>query len=192
MSKSQREIDREVRNLEKGEKKLEKDIRAQAKAGRTANARVLAKDLVRVRAQTGKLHQTKTQMNSIGMKVESIKYQGTMMDAMKKGSEVMGAMNAQMNPMEAQAMAQKFAAESEKASMMSETFDEMFDSMMDDDEEQETDALVDQIFTELALDGTKDLNVVQGGKVVQQVEVAPEPEPEAVDSLQARLKALQT
>merc|ERR1711998_66918 len=185
------EIDREVRNLEKGEKKLEKDIRAQAKAGRTANARVLAKDLVRVRAQTGKLHQTKTQMNSIGMKVESIKYQGTMMDAMKKGSEVMGAMNAQMNPMEAQAMAQKFAAEREKASMMSETFDEMFDSMMDDDEEQETDALVDQIFTELALDGTKDLNVVQGGKVVQ-VEVAPEPEPEAVDSLQARLKALQT
>merc|ERR1711907_619999 len=155
--KSQREIDREMRKMEKEEKKLLADIKKTATAGNTGAAKHLAKQLVQTRNAMGKLRGTSSQLGSIGMKASSMQTNHIMVDAMKSSTNVMAAMNKQMNPMETQAMAQKFAVENDKMQIQSDLFDDMFDSMMDEDEEAEGDELVDQVLAEIGLNATSGL-----------------------------------
>lgn len=53
LKKASRETDRERSNLERQEKKLMADIKKEAKAGQHDKAKIMAKDLVRMRARSG-------------------------------------------------------------------------------------------------------------------------------------------
>jgi len=181
--KSQRAIDREMRNLEKQEKTLLANIKKNATAGNTSAAKTLAKELVRTRGTMGKLQQTSGRLGSIGMQASSMNATMAMTNAMKSGTEVMAAMNKQMNPMEQQAMAQRFAIENDKAQMMSDQFDELFDSMMDSDEDAEADEMVNSVLDEIGISATAGMQVAPQGKV------AAEPEPAEADPAEADLEA---
>jgi len=187
--KSQREIDREMRGLEKQEKTLLANIKKHASAGNNAAAKTLAKELVRTRGTKGKLQQTSSQLGSIGMRASDMASTMAMTNAMKSGTEVMSAMNKQMNPMEQQAMAMRFAMENDKAQMMSEQFDDMFDSMMESDEDEQAEEMINSVLDEIGLTATGDLQVVPT-KVPQAAdqEVAA---PDSVDvDLEARMAKL--
>jgi len=181
--KSQREIDREMRNLEKQEKTLLANIKKNATAGNTSAAKTLAKELVRTRGTMGKLQQASGRLGSIGMQASSMNATMAMTNAIKSGTEVMSAMNKQMDPMEQQAMAQRFAIENDKSQMMSDQFDEMFDSMMDSDEDAEADDMVNSVLDEIGISATAGMQVAPQGKV------AAEPEPAEADPGEADLEA---
>merc|ERR1711871_853233 len=136
----QREIDREMRNLEKGEKKLMADIKKAAQKGDNANAKQLAKQLVRTRGTMGKLRQTSGQLGAIGNRAGSMNATMAMTSALESGTKVMGEMNKQMDPIAQQKLAQQFAVENDKAQMQDEMFSDLFDSMMEEGEEEEGDA----------------------------------------------------
>jgi len=185
--RSQREIEREMRNLDKQEKKLLADIKKNATAGQNAAAKTLAKELVRTRATKAKLQSTSTQLGSISMRASEMNSTMAITNAMSKGTEAMAAMNKQMNPIEQQAMAQRFAMENDKANMISEQFDEVFDSMMESDEDEDAESMVNAVLDEIGIAQTGSLQVAPTGKVAAPVEEAPEP----VDSdLEARMAKL--
>merc|ERR1711871_1488761 len=77
--KSQREVDREMKNLEKQEKTLLANIKKNANAGNTGVAKTLAKELVRTRNTMGKLQQTNSQLGSIGMRASAMNANMAMM-----------------------------------------------------------------------------------------------------------------
>jgi len=168
--KSQRQIDREIRNLEKQEKKLLADIKKNAQAGHTGAAKTLAKELVRTRATQGKLQATNTQLGSISMRASEMNSTMAISNAMSKGTEAMAAMNSQMDPIEQQKMAQRFAIENDKTAMMSEQFDDLFESMMDSDEDADAEQMVNAVLDEIGIAATSDLKTAPKGAVAAPIE----------------------
>lgn len=63
------DIDREIMEMKREEAKLIKEIKATAKTGNEAATRVLAKSLVRVRAQVTKLQASKAQLQGVSTQI---------------------------------------------------------------------------------------------------------------------------
>lgn len=193
LKSGERTMDREVRDLEKQEKKLEIEIKAEAKKGNKQSATILAKQLVKMRQQKTRLLVGKTQMKGIGMNLTAMNAQVTVANTMKTAGQAMQSMNAAVDPVALQRTMAQFAAESEKFSMTQEMMDDTLDSMFDDEDEEETDGIVDSIFTELGLETLGQLGTVGVGSGTLTAEPAaaePAIASGADDALMARLAAL--
>lgn len=162
LKKGERSMDREMRDMEKEERKLIAEIKMHAKKGDKGSATILAKNLVRMRQQKQKLLMSKTTMRGIGMQATTMNASATMAKAMGTASKAMGSMNAAIDPMKLQATMQQFATEQEKFGVTSEMMDDTLDSMFEDDDE-EVDGVVDQVFTELGLEDAAGLSTVAAG-----------------------------
>jgi division protein CdvB (Snf7/Vps24/ESCRT-III family) len=185
-------MDREVRELEKQEKKLTIEIKAEAKKGNKQTATILAKQMVKLRQQKTRLLVGKTQMKGIGMNLTAMNAQVTVANSMKTAGKAMQSMNAAVDPVALQRTMAQFSAESEKFSMTQEMMDDTLDSMFDDEDEEETDGVVDQVFAELGLETMGQLSTVSAGTTALDATPAAEPavSTAADDALMARLAAL--
>ncbi|KAF8931563.1 Charged multivesicular body protein 2A [Haplosporangium bisporale] len=152
LSKAQRELDRERMKLEQQEKKIIVDIKKSAKAGQMNAAKVMAKDLVRTRRYIQKFYQMKTQLQAVGLRIQGLRSNQQMAEAMKGATKAMGAMNRNMNLPQIQHIMMEFEKESEimdmKEEMMSDTIDE---AMEEEEDEEEQDAIVNQVLDEIGI-----------------------------------------
>ncbi|KAF9586299.1 ESCRT-III subunit protein did4 [Lunasporangiospora selenospora] len=152
LNKAQRELDRERTKLETQEKKLILDIKKSAKAGQMNAAKVMAKDLVRTRRYIQKFYQMKTQLQAVGLRIQGLRSNQQMAEAMKGATRAMGAMNRNMNLPQIQKIMMEFEKESEimdmKEEMMSDTIDE---AMEEEEDEAEEDAIVNQVLDEIGI-----------------------------------------
>ena len=150
--KSIREIERENIIVQNREKVIIRDIKKQAKLGKHTRARALAKDLVRGRAQTGKLEQMVSTLRSVSHKIQSIKSQNAVMKAMEGCSKTMSRMNKQMNLPDMRSTMMNFEKQSVmldmKEELMNDTMDDMFDT---ENEEFESEEIVNQVLDEIGL-----------------------------------------
>ena len=80
-----RELDRERTTLERQEKKLVVDIKKMAKSGQMDAVRIMAKDLVRTRNFIKKFILMRANIQAIALKVQTLKSQAAMANAMKGG-----------------------------------------------------------------------------------------------------------
>ncbi|CAE6399821.1 unnamed protein product, partial [Rhizoctonia solani] len=83
LAKAQRELDRERTKLEQQEKKLIMDIKKSAKAGQMNAAKVMAKDLVRTRRYVQKFYQMRTQLQAVGLRIQTLRSNQQMAEAMR-------------------------------------------------------------------------------------------------------------
>eukprot|EP00960_Hanusia_phi_P054359 762631-Hanusia_phi.AAC.3 len=163
VEKSVREIEREKTKLQTQEKKIINDIRKAAKEGQMGPVRVMAKDLVRTRAQITKFYQMKCQMQAVGLRLQTIKSTQAMTEAMKGAAKAMKGMNAKVNPIAMQRILFEFEKQSEimdskqvgRASsvmflftpcakeMMDDAIDDAFEA---DDEESQVDEVIGQVY----------------------------------------------
>lgn len=67
--KSQRDLERELLALDREEKKVALEIKKLAKAGQVSSAKVLAKEIVRIRKQREKLLGMKAQLSAVNTRV---------------------------------------------------------------------------------------------------------------------------
>merc|ERR1719473_2463405 len=152
LKKAMRELDRERASLEKQEKKVTMDIRASAKAGQNAVMRIQAKDLVRTRNHIKKMILMKSQIQTVSLSIQGMKSTNTMAQALKNVTKAMHRMNTSMNLPQITAIMQQFEKESgmmeEKQAVMDEAVD---DVMGEEEDEEETERIVDQVFAELGL-----------------------------------------
>ena len=104
--------------------------------------------------------------NSVSLKIQTLKSQNAMAQAMKGVTKAMQTMNKQMKLPEIQKIMMEFEKQTEimdmKEEMMSDVID---DAMGDEDDEEESDAIVTQVLDELGLQLTDNLAAVPGAPV---------------------------
>lgn len=138
--------------LEQQEKKIIQDIKKTAKAGQMNAAKVMAKDLVRTRRYIQKFYQMKTQLQAVSLRIQGLRSNQQMAEAMKGATTAMSAMNRNMNLPQIQRIMMEFEKESEimdmKEEMMSDTIDEAMD---EEEDEEEEEAIVNQVLDEIGI-----------------------------------------
>ncbi|KAG0006834.1 Charged multivesicular body protein 2A [Modicella reniformis] len=163
LNKAQRELDRERMKLEQQERKIIQDIKKTAKAGQMNAAKVMAKDLVRTRRYIQKFYQMKTQLQAVSLRIQGLRSNQQMAEAMQGATNAMGAMNRNMNLPQIQRIMMEFEKESEimdmKEEMMSDTIDE---AMEEEEDEEEEEAIVNQVLDEIGINVSDSLASTPG------------------------------
>merc|ERR1712072_149465 len=137
-----------------------------AKQGQMDAVKVMAKDLVRTRKQCKKFMLMRANIQAVSLKIQTLKSQNAMAQAMKGVTKAMQKMNKQMNLPGIQKIMMEFEKQTEimdmKEEMMSDVID---DAMGDEDDEEESDAIVTQVLDELGLQLTGNLAAVPGAPI---------------------------
>jgi len=154
LAKAQRELDRERTKLEQSEKKLIMDIKKSAKAGQLNACKVMAKDLVRTRRYVQKFYQMRTQLQAVGLRIQTLRSNQQMADAMRGATRAMKSMNRGLNLPQIQRIMNEFERESATMDMKEEMMSDAVDDVMDDeleDEEEESDKILKQVLDEIGV-----------------------------------------
>ncbi|UZJ56997.1 hypothetical protein CBS101457_006317 [Exobasidium rhododendri] len=156
LQKAQRELDRERTKLEQQEKKLIVDIKKSAKDGQMSACKIQAKDLVRTRRHIQKFYQMRTQLQAVSLRIQTLRSNQQMAEAMKGATRAMGTMNRSMNLPAMQKIMREFEKESATMDMKDEMMGDAVDEAMDDDaegvgEEEEGDAILKEVLDEIGI-----------------------------------------
>lgn len=98
IGKGVRDLDRELLALKREEQKLIAEIKAAAKANNQPAARVLAKSLVRLRAQMSKLQGSQANLRGVSTNLTTAVASTTVAQSMGTATAAMSKMQQQMNP----------------------------------------------------------------------------------------------
>lgn len=88
LQRAQRELERERVKLEAQEKKLVTDIKRHARRGQMPACKVMARDLVRTRRNIHKFYQMSTQLQAVGLRMQTLRSTQQMAEAMRGASRV--------------------------------------------------------------------------------------------------------
>merc|ERR1712015_221716 len=146
LNKAMRELDRERAKMEQQEKKIIADIKKMAKQGQMDSVRIMAKDLVRTRKYVKKFMLMKANIQAVSLKIQTLRSQNAMAQAMKGVTKAMMTMNKQLKLPQIQMIMQMFEKQSEIMDMKEEMMNDAVDDVLgDEDDEAEGDAIVTQV-----------------------------------------------
>lgn len=152
LNRAMRELDRERQKLETQEKKIIADIKKMAKQGQMDAVRIMAKDLVRTRRYVRKFVLMRANIQAVSLKIQTLKSNNSMAQAMKGVTKAMGTMNRQLKLPQIQKIMMEFERQAEIMDMKEEMMNDAIDDAMgDEDDEEESDAVVAQVLDELGL-----------------------------------------
>ncbi|KAF7868871.1 uncharacterized protein EAF02_009607 [Botrytis sinoallii] len=152
LEKTQRELDRERTKLENQEKKLIQEIKKSAKNGQMGAAKIQAKDLVRTRRYVEKFYSMRTQLQAISLRIQTVRTNEQMMQAMKGATGVLGSMNRSMNLPALQRIAMEFEKENDIMDQRQEMMDDAIDDVTGLEDEEEGEEVVEQVLEEIGID----------------------------------------
>ncbi|KAF8633748.1 hypothetical protein AX17_004404 [Amanita inopinata Kibby_2008] len=157
LAKAQRELDRERTKLEQSEKRL---LSLSILNNALKNAcKIMAKDLVRTRRYVHKFHQMRTQLQAVGLRIQTLRSNQQMADAMRGATRAMASMNRGLNLPAIQRIMHEFEKESStmdmKEEMMSDTVD---DVMEEEDDEEEGDKILKEVLDEIGVSLSQQLS----------------------------------
>nr|ACN26066.1 unknown [Zea mays] len=142
-----RVLDRQIRDVQREEKNVEKAIREAAKRNDMGSA----KELVRSRRAVNRLYENKAQLNSVSMHLGEIVATARTVGHLSKSTEVMKIVNNLMKAPELATTMQEFSKEMTKAGVMEEMVNEAVDSALDsEDMEEEIEEEVDKVLASVA------------------------------------------
>jgi len=152
LNKAMRDLDRERASMESQEKKIIADIKKMAKQGQMDAVKIMAKDLVRTRRYVKKFMLMRANIQAVSLKIQTLKSNDAMAQAMKGVTKAMATMNKQLKLPQIQKIMQEFEKQSEIMDMKEEMMNDAIDDAMgDEDDEEESDAIVSQVLDELGL-----------------------------------------
>ena len=167
LKKAMRELDRERTSMQRSEKKIIADIKKAAKDNQMGAAKVMAKDLVRTRKYIQKFYQMRTQLQAVSLRIQTLKSQQAMAQAMVGVTKAMRSMNQQLNMPQIQAIMMEFERQTEISEAKQEMMEDVMDDVMDsEDDEAEEDAILGQVMDELGLDIASTLDAAPSGSLV--------------------------
>ena len=116
----------------------------------------MAKDLVRTRRHIHKFYQMKTQLQAVSLRIQTLRSNQQMAEAMKGATRAMGTMNRSMNLPAIQRIMRDFERESATMDMKDEMMGEAVDEAMDDEdegvgEEEESDNILKEVLDEIGV-----------------------------------------
>lgn len=130
LTRAMRDLDRERNKLEQQERKLILDIKKMAKAGQMDAVKIMAKDLVRTRSYVKKFITMRANIQAISLKVQTLKSQASMANAMKGVTRAMKRMNSKMNLPQIQKIMMEFEKQSEIMDMKEEVMNDAIDEVI--------------------------------------------------------------
>ncbi|XP_076343872.1 charged multivesicular body protein 2a-like [Tachypleus tridentatus] len=157
LNKAMRDLDREKAKMEQQEKKLIADIKKMAKDSQMDVVKIMAKDLVRTRRYVKKFILMRANIQAVALKIQTLRSQNAMAQAMKGVTKAMQNMNNQLKLPQIQKIMQEFEKQSEIMDMKEEMMNDAIDDAMGEEEEEESDAVVAQVLDELGLQLTDQL-----------------------------------
>lgn len=114
----------------------------------------MAKDLVRTRKYVQKFYQMKTQLQAVGLRIQTLRSNQQMADAMKGATKSMAMMNRGLNLPAITRIMNEFEQQSSQMDMKEEMMSDAVDDAMEDDEidgEEEEDKIVNQVLDEIGV-----------------------------------------
>eukprot|EP01117_Protostelium_nocturnum_P000092 TRINITY_DN1017_c0_g1_i2.p2 TRINITY_DN1017_c0_g1~~TRINITY_DN1017_c0_g1_i2.p2 ORF type:complete len:210 (+),score=82.45 TRINITY_DN1017_c0_g1_i2:2453-3082(+) len=152
INRAVRDIDRERTSLQNQEKKIIAEMKALAKKGQMGAIKIMAKDLVRTRNNVSRFYKMRTELQAVGLRIQTVASQNAMAEAMKGVTKAMMTMNKRMNIPQMQKIMMEFEKQSEmldmKQEMMSDTMDDVFE---EEGEEEETEEVINQVLDEIGI-----------------------------------------
>uniref|UniRef100_A0A3Q3VMG0 Charged multivesicular body protein 2A n=1 Tax=Mola mola TaxID=94237 RepID=A0A3Q3VMG0_MOLML len=153
LNRAMRELDRERVKLEQQEKKIIADIKKMAKQGqmvcRKNNSFMRCKKFILMKAN----------IQAVSLKIQTLKSNNSMAQAMKGVTKAMATMNRQLKLPQIQKIMMEFERQSEIMDMKEELMNDAIDDAMgDEDDEEESDAIVSQVLDELGLNLSDELS----------------------------------
>ncbi|XP_054933752.1 charged multivesicular body protein 2a [Dermacentor andersoni] len=198
LNKAMRDLDRERAKMEQQEKKIIMDIKKMAKDNQMDAVKIMARDLVRTRRQVKKFILMRANIQAVSLKIQTLRSQNAMAQAMRGVTRAMQNMNRQLNLPQIQKIMQEFEKQSEIMDMKEEMMNDAIDDAMGDDEdEEESDAIVNEVLDELGLQLSEKLTdlpeaggTLSAGAQKGKAAAAPAAVSDADADLQARLENL--
>ena len=195
LKKAMRELDRERTGMQRNEKKIIADCKKAAKDGQMGAAKVMARDLVRTRKYIQKFYQMRTQLQAVSLRIQTLKSNQAMAEAMVGVTRAMRTMNASMNLPQIQGIMMEFERQSEVMDMKQEMMDDAIDdAMASDEDEDEEEAILGRVMEEIGIDFSETLADAPSGSLIAapaDADAARTPVAADADSdLQARLNNL--
>eukprot|EP01126_Amoeba_proteus_P043293 TRINITY_DN4746_c0_g2_i11.p1 TRINITY_DN4746_c0_g2~~TRINITY_DN4746_c0_g2_i11.p1 ORF type:complete len:193 (+),score=59.91 TRINITY_DN4746_c0_g2_i11:148-726(+) len=145
-----RQLDRQIRAIEREQNKVKIEIRTLSKKGEVDNAKILVKELIRSRKQVERIYVSKAQINSISMQLQQNLATYKIAGALKRSSDIMTLVNSMVKVPEMQQIMMVMAQEMEKAGLIEEIIDETLDN--EESLSEEISEEVAKVFDELHLD----------------------------------------
>lgn len=180
-----REIDRERVKIEAQQKKVIAEIKKLAKQGQLPSAKVLAKDLVRMRAQVTKMYAMRSQLQSVEMQMQTMKSTALLGQSLEGVTRAMVTMNKTINLPALNATMREFLQENQRMDLTEEMMTDALEMAVDsDDIATESDDVVNQVLSEIGVEVAGSVEV-GAARLPQQEENKSE-----VSSLEARFKQL--
>ncbi|XP_019743352.1 charged multivesicular body protein 2a isoform X1 [Hippocampus comes] len=159
LNRAMRDLDRERTKLEQQEKKIIADIKKMAKQGQMDAVKIMAKDLVRSRRYVKKFIMMRANIQAVSLKIQTLKSNNSMAQAMKGVTKAMATMNRQLKLPQIQKIMMEFERQSEIMDMKEEMMNDAIDDALgDEDDEDESDAIVSQVLDELGLNLSDELS----------------------------------
>jgi len=159
LNRAMRDLDRERAQLENQEKRIIADIKKMAQKGEMDAVKIMAKDLVRTRRYVKKFMMMRANIQAVALKIQTLKSQDAMANAMKGVTKAMMSMNKQLKLPQIQKIMQEFEKQSEimdmKEEMMSDAID---DAMADEGDEEESEQIVTKVLDELGIQMSDELS----------------------------------
>uniref|UniRef100_A0A7S3DDW7 Charged multivesicular body protein 3 n=1 Tax=Palpitomonas bilix TaxID=652834 RepID=A0A7S3DDW7_9EUKA len=193
LRKEMRTVDRQIRDIERAEEKIKREIRTLAKRNDKASMTILAKEMVRSRHAKSRMYSAKAHMNSVQMKIQEQMAQVKVAGAMQASGAVMQSMNALLRLPEIQASMRQMSKEMMKAGIMEEMMDDAMEGLdgedVEEEAEEETQKVLDEILQgQIDRVGSVGRDQPRRAKAAEKTEE--EEEEESMDEVQKRLNAL--
>lgn len=149
--KQDRELDRQIRQIEAEELKIKRSIKELAKKGDKENARKLAGDLVHSRQAKSRIYTTKAHINSVVMQMQQQVAQLRVMGALQKSTKIMQSMARLVRVPELQQTMMELEMEMTKAGVIEEMTDDLMEGVLDDEpiSDSEESAALDAVLHEI-------------------------------------------
>lgn len=156
-------MDREIRDITREETKVKREVKILARKGQVDAVRPLARELVRSRKAKERIYTAKAQLNSVGLTLRQQAHTMQMAENFKMSTGIMKSMGKLVDMYAVNETMRDMAYEMEKAGLIQEMMDDTIDGVMDQDGmDEEADAQVDQVLTELTMGilGNTEIGVV--------------------------------
>lgn len=167
----------------------------------TRESRTFAKELVRIRKQTARLHTSRAQLQSVGMQVNEAFSARKIQGSLQKSTGIMKDVNTLVRLPELSSTMHQLSAELVRANIIEEVVDDAITGLEDPDaleEEEEADSEIEKILQEVLKDQLSQAQSVAMSPVHNNISESPqveeEPEnPEAtLAEMRGRLEALKS
>ncbi|GAX75605.1 hypothetical protein CEUSTIGMA_g3049.t1 [Chlamydomonas eustigma] len=187
-----RAIDRQIRDIQFEEKKVQKSIKDAAKRGDMGSAKHLAKEIARSRQAITRLYTNKAQLMSVGNSLTEQLAMIKVAGAMSKSTAVMKEVASLMKVPEIQRNMVEISKEMMKAGLIEEMMNEALDSALDtEDVEEETEEQIQKVLSEIIGETSAALPQAQKNKIpprAKQQELQEEEEEEEEGSEMAEMR----